>query len=132
MDSFTEGYIEAAFWASTDDQGEPLDRKYTSADLAPETIARMTADCEKFQTEDSELLEDWPQRSDYAGHDFWLTRNGHGAGFWDRYMESESFPKFHTYDKGKLKVLGEKLAEASHKFGDFDLYVGDDGRIYGQ
>ena len=48
------------------------------------------------------------------GHDFWLTRNGHGAGFWDR----------------GLGELGQKLTEATKTFGTSDLYIGDDGKIY--
>lgn len=51
---------------------------------------------------------------DRAGHDFWLTRNGHGAGFWDRGM-------------GKL---GDRLADAARAYGSVDLYVGDDKKIY--
>jgi hypothetical protein len=48
-------------------------------------------------------------------HDFWLTRNGHGAGFWDGDYEEE---------------LGEKLTAICKKMGSIDLYVGDDNKIY--
>jgi hypothetical protein len=51
-----------------------------------------------------------------AGHAFWLTRNGHGAGFWDG-----DWPEPHA----------SALDEASKAFGSFDLYVGDDGMIHG-
>jgi hypothetical protein len=53
---------------------------------------------------------------DYSqmGHDFWLTRNRHGAGFWDR----------------GLGALGDRLTSAAHAYGEVDLYVGDDGRLY--
>lgn len=50
-----------------------------------------------------------------AMHDFWLTRNRHGAGFWDGDYE---------------KADGEKLTELAHSFGEINLYVGDDGKIY--
>lgn len=50
---------------------------------------------------------------DYFGHDFWLTRNGHGAGFWDR----------------GLGELGERFTRACRPFGEVNLYVTDDGRI---
>src|SRR5215213_9921810 len=55
-------------------------------------------------------------RSHYsqAGHDFWLTRNRHGAGFWDR----------------GLGDLSNRLSDASKVYGEVDLYVGDDGQIY--
>jgi hypothetical protein len=49
-----------------------------------------------------------------AGADFWLTRNGHGAGFWDR----------------GLGELGERLTEAAKASGSSDLYIGDDEGIY--
>lgn len=48
------------------------------------------------------------------GHDLWLTRNRHGAGFWDR----------------GLGEVGEALTEISHNMGEQDWYVGDDGLIY--
>jgi hypothetical protein len=49
-----------------------------------------------------------------GGHDFWLTRNGHGAGFWD----------------GELGDIGDRLTEASKAFGEVCLTVCDDGEIY--
>lgn len=42
-----------------------------------------------------------------AGHDFWLTRNHHGAGYWDRGYPSD---------------LGRLISEAAHSFGDASLY----------
>ncbi|MFX7784369.1 hypothetical protein ABTJ92_19280, partial [Acinetobacter baumannii] len=51
----------------------------------------------------------------YAGHDFWLNRNGHGSGFWDGDWPGE---------------MGDRLDEASKKYGTVDLIVGEDGLIY--
>jgi hypothetical protein len=48
-----------------------------------------------------------------AGGDFWLTRNGHGVGFWDR----------------GLGELGDRLTAASKPHGSSDLYIGDDGKV---
>jgi len=45
-----------------------------------------------------------------------MTRNGHGAGFWD----------------GDWPDDGDRLTKASEAYGTFDLYVGDDGEIHGQ
>ena len=42
-----------------------------------------------------------------------LTRNGHGAGFWDR----------------GLGALGERLTRAAKSHGSVDLYVNDDGKV---
>ena len=110
-DPFLLAYIECALWSSTDDSGEPLDAAYYVSDLAPETLGRMREDCEAFRNANAALLADWTL--DQAGHDFWLTRNHHGAGFWDR---------------GRLN--GDELTAAAHAFGEQDLYVGDDGRLY--
>ena len=122
MDKFTQAYIEAAFFSSTDEStpsgGEPLDRNYSIDDLAPETLIRIEADCARFQADNEipEYSKAGYSNEEFAGHDFWLTRNGHGAGFWD----------------GDLpKDVGEKLTAAAHAFGEFYLYVGDDGRIHG-
>ena len=81
-DSFTRAYIECALWSSTDDDGTQLGR-LADSDIAPETYAKFEADCAAFQESYAELLA---QAGDDAqnGHDFWLTRNGHGAGFWGR------------------------------------------------
>ena len=108
MDTFTQAYIEAALWSSTDDEGEPLD--FGEYDLAPATMAAMMADCAKFQAE-NDLSE---RGESQAGHDFWLTRNGHGCGFWD----------------GDWPETGDKLTEACRAWPEVNLYVGDDGRIY--
>jgi hypothetical protein len=101
----------------------PLDDNYDIDDISPTTLAEMVNDCAKFQEENSELLAkvDYKIRPDggsemsYAGHDFWLTRCGHGAGFWDGDLEED---------------LGDKLTEACKKYKEVDLYVGDDGKIY--
>lgn len=112
MDAFTQAYITAALWSSHDDADEYLDANYTVSDLAPETIIQMSADCAAFCADNAALLEGLD--SEQAGHDFWLTRNGHGAGFWDR----------------GLGDIGLRLTEAAKAYGERGLYVGDDGRIY--
>lgn len=48
------------------------------------------------------------------GHDFILTRNGHGAGFWDR----------------GLGDRGDRLSDAAKVYGSIDAYIGDDGKVY--
>jgi len=124
-DDFTTSYIETALWSESDESdesgGEPFDANYSSDDIADEAISEMARDCEKFQKEYGHL---WAElegvRGGYsveasAGHDFWLTRNGHGAGFWDGDWPEE---------------VGEALTKASEKFGACNLYLGNDGKIY--
>jgi len=45
LDAFTQGYIEALFFTSTGDDGEPLEQGFS--DLAPETLSRIISDCER-------------------------------------------------------------------------------------
>jgi hypothetical protein len=100
----------------------PLDDDYAPEHIAPKAMERIKADCVRFQELYGHLIvaENLRRRSEgsvesSAGHDFWLTRAGHGAGFWDG-----------DWDKG----VGEILTRASKSFGEVDLYVGDDGRIH--
>ena len=112
-DTFTAQYIKTALFLETDGPRDtPLDQNYTAEDIAPEALARMQADCAKFQADNGHMFEG---RESDAGYDFWLTRNGHGAGFW----ETDDWPDFSA-----------ELDAAATAFGECNLYVGDDGRIY--
>jgi hypothetical protein len=115
LDSFTLGYIECALWSSTGDDGENFD-EYSLSDLSEETLKEMVSDCADFQETNAELLNKYYKTHDssHAGHDFWLTRNHHGAGFWDR----------------GLGKLGNDLTDMAHPYGEANLYLGDDGKIY--
>jgi hypothetical protein len=100
----------------------PMDSDYTLSDIADETLTRMVADCDRFQAEQAEWIisEYCESRVDNtidekAGHDFWLTRNGHGAGFWDGDW---------------AEPAATKLTDAAHAMGEVNLYVGDDGKVY--
>ena len=92
LDSFTQGYIEAMFFTDASDPDDGDLQNATFADLAPKTLTKIIADCAAFQAANAELLErayalgeaQLCYNETRAGHDFWLTRNGHGAGFWDR------------------------------------------------
>lgn len=117
MDAFTTAYIEAALWSSTSAEGHSLDEAYFETDLASATLERMEEDCQQFQSAHRDLYIGAGWTDEQAGHDFWLTRNRHGAGFWDRGIDDDN--------------AGRLLTEAAHSFGTFDLYVGDDGLIYG-
>lgn len=123
IDKFLHAYMVAALWSSTDDAGEPLDAGHDPSDISDECKASMREDCADFIEANSSDLAEYGQRmkceqwaaEDRAGHDFWLTRNGHGAGFWDR----------------GLGDLGRRLSDAAKVYGSCDLYVCDDGKISG-
>ncbi len=110
LDTFTRSYITTMLWAECDDEDQPLDRNYSESDIEPTTLARIIADCAAFQSEGSEWYDD----SSRAGHDFWLTREGHGAGFWDG-----------DYPEPQATLL----TNLSHRFGHVDC-VASEGMIY--
>lgn len=134
MDNFTSAYIEAAFWTSeapgvsteewqaTNEHDEgSIPGDVGLSDLAPEALEMIIKDCEAFQHDNSEMLNtaydtEGYGYTDQSGHDFWLTRNGHGAGFWDR-------PAIDG-------PIGKALSDAARKCGSRDLYLGDDGQVY--
>lgn len=126
LGDFTRGYVEAALWSTNDESDEsggvPLDENYDLNDIADEVWTEIIADCAKFQQDNADLLAkvDYPKRQTHsnmemAGHDFWLTRNGHGAGFGDGDMTDDA--------------VDDALHEACKGWGEINLYV-HNGRIY--
>lgn len=125
LDDFTLGYVECMIWSSVrDDDEDSVTDEMGWGDLSVECKARVLKDCREFQAKAQERgldLGDYagPAREhsseEMAGHDFWLTREGHGAGFWDGDWPEE---------------LGEQLTKLSKKFGEtWGLYVDDAGEV---
>lgn len=119
MDAFTEAYVTCMFWTDmNDDEGSLQDFKpsadYGIDDLSDKAWDKITSDCNAFQSQNA---DDINGNDTQAGHDFWLTRNRHGAGFWDR-------PEL--WDDGADK----RLTDASHAYVEISLYVGDDGKLH--
>ncbi len=114
IEAATDAYIECALWSSTTDDGEPLDGLYSVTDIAESAIEQMRADVTDFLescwADDVNLSTIEPEQ---LGHDFWLTRNHHGAGFWDR----------------GLGELGDELTKRAHAYGEAWLYIAD-GTVY--
>lgn len=92
---------------------------YTVSD---ELFAAAKSDCERFMRVAAPILADLPEYPPYdlIGSDLWLTRQGHGAGFWDR----EEF---------EPENVGNRLTELvgwRTEFPMLDAYIGDDGKVY--
>lgn len=140
LDRFLAAYIECALWSSIEGPDDtPMDQNYSADDIAESSMRSIRLDCEQFVLAQGEVLDycgetgDLPMRdgefSDayvQAGHDFWLTRNGHGAGFWDGDWEI-NLPATDSRFKANA---GNVLTTAAKNFGACDLYVGDDGKVY--
>jgi len=120
-EEFFDAYVECALWSSTDNDGDPLNESGRQIDQ--DTLDKMRADCDAFYDancldlvhDDIPPVRNGVTSTERAGHDFWLTRCGHGAGFWDG-----DWPE----------PYATRLTDACKAFGNVDLYVGDDGKIY--
>ena len=117
LDRFTAGYITALLWSSmvTCDDGE--DHNADEFELSTAGADRCRADCLAFYQRHGADVDAAAQvyGYDHAGHDFALTRNGHGAGYWDGDLPQE---------------LGERLTDAAKECGECSPYLGDDELIY--
>lgn len=111
---FIASYMETALWASTDGDGQNLDADYSTADIAEDSVEAMEKDCASFVFTNRRDLLKSGQTPERAGHDYWLNRNGHGAGFWDE----------------GLGELGKRLSDQSKWAGTCDIYPGDDGQLH--
>lgn len=119
--TFLGAYIEAMFFADGSYSEDAIFGK-TIDQFSHELTRAIIRDCAIFETAHSADISDdnltHSQKTDatnQAGHDFWFTRNGHGAGFWDGDW---------------LEEVGERLTATSKIFGEVELYVGDDGLVY--
>ena len=79
VENILSGYLDAIeFTDCCPDSDERRD-----ADWSKDGLSAARLHVEKFlDVTPSKLLQDIPLAQ--IGHDLWLTRNGHGAGFWDR------------------------------------------------
>lgn len=116
--AFTNGYREALIWSTS---GGFEGRELESLDgftFSAEASLQIALDCRAFIEANRESLEQAAAVPGYswshAGHDFWLTRAGHGAGFWD----------------GDIGDIGDRLTDASKAAGEVWPYIGDDGLIH--
>lgn len=125
LDDMVSGYLGCLVWvgldwSNVDDVDEhnpiPLDENYGVGDISPEALAEIRTDVKNFAEAEAQDLVDYASLRSWgdAGHDFCLTRNRHGAGFWDR----------------GLGALGDRLSEAARVYGIQDLQIGDDGKLY--
>lgn len=107
-------YKTAALWASTDDDEEPLDANHSPDEISDESNAQIEQNVMQFwERAKAEGLVNGVTPEQF-GHDFFLTQNGHGAGFWDR-------------GRG---YAGDRLSEMAKVYGSTTPIIGDDGKIY--
>jgi hypothetical protein len=118
LETVLKSYVETALWSSSDGDGDGddnLDKNYSIADISESTMNIMRRDVEKFLSENEKELKESGIDDERIGHYFWLSRSGHGAGFFDLMLD---------------EPIERKLMSSSKEFGENDLYVGDDNKIY--
>lgn len=111
--SVLDSYINCALWV-TFDELENEDAIYS------DSMDKAKLDVKSFLNSAPENNIE-PQQ---IGHDLFLTRNGHGAGFWDRYLDEKE-----TKLRVIAKDLGNKLTVIAEKMGTVDVFI-QDGFIY--
>lgn len=109
---YLRGYLEAAIWTDEEELRSDLNEYVSIDDLSEEAIADALTDVNTFIEKAGDLIVG--MEPNQVGHDLWLTRNSHGAGFWDR----------------GLGEVGDKLSEIAREMGGKDIYMGDDGKLY--
>ena len=113
LEEFTEACIAALFFTDTGEDDQPD----AEAEMSDALKARIEADCHSFWARCWFYVKATDMTAAQAGHDFWLTRNGHGAGFWDGDWQ-------HT-------PYADMLTQLAKAYGEVETYLADDGAIYG-
>lgn len=114
VDEILKHYLVAALWSSHGDDESMLDSKYSVDDFLETSIQRTRNDIQWFLYHAFPWLYETGLKEAQIGHDFWLTRCGHGTGFWDR----------------ELGFKGEKLTKiCASFFGNVDAMECDGGKV---
>lgn len=109
LDHVFAGYVEAALETTLGDDGDTLDGTFTPYDIDASSLSAMRLDCARFIDAHPEALSDGAR---LAGVNLWLSRNGHGSGFFDSTNEH-----------------AESLQRAARALGESHLLV-DEGTLY--
>ena len=110
FEDFHAAYIEALYFTDTGDE----DQAAQDAKLSPDAAEICRADCLSFWHRFGRYVDAAKMTPQQAGHDFWLTRNGHGAGFWDG-----DWPE----------PYADMLTKGSKSYGEIDVYLSDADEI---
>ncbi len=97
--TFIDAYLGAIDFTECGDEGQPNH----GAELDELFLRESVIDCLAFYSRTACYLSD--DEIEEAGYDFWLTRNNHGAGFWDG-----DWPKYGEMFDRIAKGFGEAHA----------------------
>jgi hypothetical protein len=105
---FYESYLECINFTETGDTNEPE----SGAELDPDFLRESLIDCLSFYGRIWCYLSD--DEISQAGHDFWLSRNGHGAGFFDRSHPMGDRLQTRAESYGEVNVVFDDYEDNSH------------------
>lgn len=117
IDKIIKAYLNTAVWVHTDGDMEHLPEGFTVEDFTTEAVNLARRDIVLFVEHAGELLDGLDPHM--VGHNFWLTRNHEGAGFWcecdipDKETRntltklSHDFPEVHVISTGSALLLLE-------------------------
>lgn len=112
-------YLQTLLDTCTDDSGDKLSDYYEPYLIDETGLELEWEECYQFVKNNSEsisqLLEDGHELETIL-HDFCLTRNREGAGFW----EDSDYPH----------EIGQQLTASAHSFNPVSIDIGDDGGLY--
>lgn len=109
-----DNYLQAALFTATDEKEETLEGYgYAWSEAAQKLAREEVTDFVIQNAEDCKAFVDTGRPWAQVGIDFSLTRNGHGAGFWDR---------------GAGEV-GQALTDAAHAWGGTTVYLNDNQEL---
>jgi len=116
IDKIFKQYLETALWTAPDDESD-IGSFYnkTIYDFSNEAKQQAKDEIEWFIGAAGDAIESANISDEGIGHYLWLTRNGHGSGFWDNNYRKEDEEELCYFSK----ILGEIWIE-----------LGDDGKIY--
>lgn len=116
--AWSQVYEESLSENANDGETVESDGSWSAYDIAAVSAADLAWQMVEFCHDHAEDIHASGLTPEQVGHDFMLTRNGHGAGFWDR----------------GLGAVGDRLTEGTKPYGEYTLFVaerpGDGGELY--
>jgi hypothetical protein len=114
INKILENYLICALWTDEEqikEKNENVD--ITIGNVSEDSKNKALSDIKKFVKVAGKALKGLTMEE--IGHNLWLTRNGHGTGFWDR---------------GYVEKVSDKLTKCAKELGSLDIYVGDDEKLH--